>query len=160
MRARRRGVTTTGSSTTAWGTSRAPAVSARPGLAWASIRWFCSLTGKRSRADLVDDSTSNTYRALRFVGSEKHGNTLYAEFTAVEDWHFQADLFIEMYDLDNGAPPTNACANLRRRCAADFLCRADPHELHNLASQASPALKAELHQMVLEQFGCQGTQCT
>lgn len=36
----------------------------------------------------------------------------------------------------------------------------DPHELHNLASQASPALKAELHQMVLEQFGCQGTQCT
>ena len=36
----------------------------------------------------------------------------------------------------------------------------DPHELHNLASQASPALKAELHQMVLEQFGCQGTKCT
>ena len=119
----------------------------------------------------MDDSTSNTYRALRFVGSEKHGNTLYAEFTAVEDWHFQADLFIEMYDLDNGAPP--ARTHLRNlwlvaalRCAllgltdALLFGRADPHELHNLASQASPALKAELHQMVLEQFGCQGTKCT
>ena len=77
----------------------------------------------------MDDSTSNTYRALRFVGSEKHGNTLYAEFTAVEDWHFQADLFIEMYDLDNGAPPTNACANLRRRCAADCR-RSDFFQIH------------------------------
>ena len=64
----------------------------------------------------MDDSTSNTYRALRFVGSEKHGNTLYAEFTAVEDWHFQADLFIEMYDLDNGAPP--ARTRLRTLAAA------------------------------------------
>ena len=107
----------------------------------------------------MDDSTSNTYRALRFVGSEKHGNTLYAEFTAVEDWHFQADLFIEMYDLDNGAPP--ARTRLRTGLIDALLFgRADPHELHNLASQASPALKAELHQMVLEQFGCQGTQCT
>ena len=47
-------------------------------------------------------------------------------------------------------------------CLTDALLfgHADPHELHNLASQASPALKAELHQMVLEQFGCRGTKCT
>ena len=70
----------------------------------------------------MDDSTSNTYRALRFVGSEKHGNTLYAEFTAVEDWHFQADLFIEMYDLDNGAPPARTCLRKLARALCGVWC--------------------------------------
>ena len=36
----------------------------------------------------------------------------------------------------------------------------DPHELHNLASTASPALKAEMHEMVLKQFACAGETCS
>jgi N-acetylglucosamine-6-sulfatase len=106
---------------------------------WRDHHWveYYSLGNVTRTGHLVDDSTSNTYRALRFFGSEKYGNTLYAEFTAVEDWHFEADLFIEMYDLDK-----------------------DPHELHNLASTAPAALKAELHEMVLKQFACEGETCT
>ena len=32
---------------------------------------------------LIDDPKSNTYRALRFVGDARHGDFLYAEFTAL-----------------------------------------------------------------------------
>jgi hypothetical protein len=45
--------------------------------------------------------SSNTYRALRFVGSSTHGNTLYSEFTSLANWDYTntSDLFIEMYHL-------------------------------------------------------------
>ena len=47
---------------------------------------------------LVDDPKSNTYRAVRYVGpASTMGNILYAEFTAVTDWHFQNVSFHEMY---------------------------------------------------------------
>ena len=74
----------------------------RSGVAWRDHHWveYYSLGNVTRTGHLVDDSTSNTYRALRFFGSEKYGNTLYAEFTAVSDWHFEAELFVEMYDLD------------------------------------------------------------
>ena len=68
----------------------------------------------------MDDVISNTYRALRYVGTSGSGsnNTLYAEFTDKEDWNFTSpiagSLFIEMYELDS-----------------------DPVELDNLASKAS-----------------------
>ena len=111
----------------------------RSGVAWRDHHWveYYSLGNVTRTGHLVDDSTSNTYRALRFFGSEKYGNTLYAEFTAVSDWHFEAELFVEMYDLDK-----------------------DPHELHNLASTASASLKQEMHEMVLKQFACAGETCT
>jgi hypothetical protein len=48
-----------------------------------------------------------------------------------------SDLFIEMYDLDK-----------------------DPHQLHNLAKESSPALKAQLHEMAVKQFHCAGASCT
>ena len=36
----------------------------------------------------------------------------------------------------------------------------DPHQLHNLAKESSPALKAQLHAMAVKQFGCAGATCT
>ena len=67
---------------------------------------------------------------------------LYAEFTALDNWNYDnttdgSDLFIEMYDLDK-----------------------DPHQLHNIAKESSPALKAQLHAMAVKQFGCAGATCT
>ena len=107
---------------------------------WRDHHWveYYSLGDVTRTGHLVDDPKSNTYRAVRFVGSEKYGNTLYAEFTALEDWNFQSStLFIEMYNVTE-----------------------DPHQLHNLAASADPALKAELHAMVEAQFGCSGASCT
>ena len=43
---------------------------------------YYSLGSVTRTGHLVDDPESNTYRALRFVGSAEHGNSLYAEFTA------------------------------------------------------------------------------
>lgn len=109
------------------------------GVDWRDHHWieYYSLGDVTRTGHLVDDAKSNTYRAIRFVGSAKYGNTLYAEFTAVVDWHFASPNFIEMYDLDT-----------------------DPHQLNNLANSSSAALKAELHAMVVEQFGCEGASCT
>ena len=91
---------------------------------------------------LVDDVISNTYRALRYVGTSGSGsnNTLYAEFTDKEDWNFTApiagSLFIEMYELDS-----------------------DPVELDNLASKASAEVKAALHATLVQAWECAGPTC-
>lgn len=115
--------------------------------------WFSSLEGMRCGAGhapgslpfntsadpghKVDSSESNTYRALRFVGSER-GNKLYAEFTRLTDWNFTAaDVFVEVFDLD-----------------------ADPGQLHNLANQTSEAELRYYRAEVRRQFGCAGLSCT
>ena len=75
-------------------------LSAMEGVAWRDHHWveYNSLGSVTRTGHLVDDPKSNTYRALRFVGSVAHGNTLYAEFTALENWDYlnTTDLFIEM----------------------------------------------------------------
>ena len=59
--------------------------------------------------------------------------------TGLSNWDYEntTDLFVEMYDLDT-----------------------DPHQLHNLATQSSPALKAQLHAMAAKQFLCTGADCS
>merc|ERR1712066_503507 len=86
----------------------------------------------------VDDPISNTYRALRFTsgGPVGNGNMLYAEFTAVKDWNFTNYSFVEIFDMDR-----------------------DPHQLRNLASTTSLAIKSKLHDMLQAQWECAGTNC-
>ena len=59
--------------------------------------------------------------------------------TGLSNWDYEntTDLFVEMYDLDT-----------------------DPHQLHNLAKQSSPVLKAQLHAMAVKQFHCTGADCS
>ena len=111
---------------------------------WRDHHWveYNSLGAVTRTGHLVDDPNSNTYRALRFFGSATHGNMLYAEFTALSNWDYDnttdgSDLFIEMYDLDK-----------------------DPHQLHNIAKESSPSLKAQLHAMAVKQFACAGATCS
>ena len=89
---------------------------------------------------MVDDPTSNTYRAIRYVGEAAaaagHGNILYAQFTAVTDWHFQNVSFHEMYDLDT-----------------------DPYQLNNIYHLASPQLLANLTKVLDAQYSCSGPTC-
>ena len=86
---------------------------------------------------LVDDTTSNTYRALRFVDKDA-GNKLYAEFTSLDNWNFeQKPLFVEVFDLDK-----------------------DPHQLNNIADQTSAEQKAEWAKMLQAQWQCRGQDCT
>ena len=85
---------------------------------------------------LVDDPQSNTYRAIRSVRG-RFGNILYAEFTALTDFRTYNNVSArEFFDLD-----------------------ADPHQLHNIISQQSPALLNELHELVASEFVCHGTTC-
>ena len=52
----------------------------------------------------VDSTETNTYRALRFVDPNGHGNKLYAEFTRLSDYNFTGpDVFIEIFDLETDA---------------------------------------------------------
>jgi arylsulfatase A-like enzyme len=84
----------------------------------------------------VDSTTSNTYRAYRFVSEAR--NMLYAEFTAVTDWNFTApDIFVEVFDVSK-----------------------DPGQLHNLANVTSVADHAIYHAMLEKQFRCSGAACT
>mmetsp|Transcript_38935 Transcript_38935/g.121222 ORF Transcript_38935/g.121222 Transcript_38935/m.121222 type:complete len:554 (-) Transcript_38935:109-1770(-) len=87
---------------------------------------------------LVDDPTSNTYRALRFTsgGPVGSGEMLYAEFTALEDWNFTAPSFVEIFDLAR-----------------------DPHQLVNLAGSTPAAVKAKLHAQLQTKWECAGEGC-
>merc|ERR1712066_680305 len=86
----------------------------------------------------IDDPDSNTYRALRFTsgGPVGKGNMLYAEFTALSDWHFRNYSFVEIFDMDK-----------------------DPHQLTNLASSTPAAVKAQLHDTLQKQWECSGKTC-
>ena len=97
---------------------------------------------------LIDDPVSHTYRAIRFVGSQAHGNSLYAEYTSLIDWNYEnyssstgmldpySYKFYELFDLD-----------------------ADPWQRRNIYSEATDDLKKELHTLVASEFRCRGTTC-
>ena len=98
---------------------------------------YYSLGNVTRTGHLVDDTTSNTYRALRFVDKDA-GNKLYAEFTSLDNWNFeQKPLFVEVFDLDK-----------------------DPHQLNNIADQTSAEQKAEWAKMLQAQWQCRGQDCT
>ena len=101
---------------------------------------YYSLGSVTRTGHLVDDPNSNTYRAVRYVGPDAaaagHGNMLYAQFTAVKDWHFENVSFHEMYDLDK-----------------------DPYQLDNIYSSASPALLANLTKVLEAQYNCAAETC-
>lgn len=98
---------------------------------------YYSLGSVTRTGHLVDDPKSNTYRAVRYVGpASTMGNILFAEFTAVTDWHFHNVSFREMFDLN-----------------------ADPYQLNNIYGAASPATIAELTRALDTQYNCQGTSC-
>ena len=87
---------------------------------------------------LIDDLVSNTYRALRFVGDKEYGDLLYAEFTAVTDWHFEEPEHYELFNMTT-----------------------DPHQLTNLfyLTTTPAALKVALQQRLVQQWQCVGKGC-
>eukprot|EP00927_Polykrikos_kofoidii_P050237 TRINITY_DN44158_c0_g1_i1.p1 TRINITY_DN44158_c0_g1~~TRINITY_DN44158_c0_g1_i1.p1 ORF type:complete len:545 (-),score=54.69 TRINITY_DN44158_c0_g1_i1:54-1688(-) len=99
---------------------------------------YYSLGNVTRTGHLVDDDTSNTYRALRFTsgGPVGNGNMLYAEFTAVSDWNFTDYNFVEIFDMDT-----------------------DPYQLVNLASNTPDSVKRRLHDMMQLQWQCAGRNC-
>jgi len=106
---------------------------------------YYSLGNVKRLGHLVDDKESNTYRALRFIDSHRnvpgtdlaYGNMLYAEFTAVSDWFFENVSHYELFNMTR-----------------------DPHQLDNIYyTGASEPLKKELHNLVDEEFKCQGSSC-
>lgn len=83
----------------------------------------------------LKDSSNNTFIGLRIQNTTT--NLAYFEFTdATTDWDFERVDFCEMYDL-----------------------RKDPHQLQNICSRASVALRAELHAQLRDQFACAGPSC-
>lgn len=94
---------------------------------------YYSLGDVKRYGHLVDDSESNTYRALRFVGSRDYGDLLYSEFTAVSDWNFSNVSFYELFNMTT-----------------------DPHQLHNLYTHAPETTKRALHEQVVKQWTCAG----
>eukprot|EP00939_MAST-03C_sp_MAST-3C-sp1_P001972 g1972.t1 len=66
---------------------------------------------------LVDDTISNTYRALRFSDSHPtFSGMLYAEFTSLDDWHFENVSFYEAY---NATRDPHQLENIFRTLGAD-----------------------------------------
>jgi len=101
---------------------------------------YYSLGNVERTGHLVDDSKSNSFRAIRFVSKAPKplgGNTLYAEFTSLDDWNFTSpNIFVEIYDLDT-----------------------DPYELHNLANKTSAEDKKKLHDLLVKEWQCIGDSC-
>lgn len=85
----------------------ADAVHAAAVAAWRDVHFveYYSLGDTERTGHLVDELSSNTYRALRFVGSAEHGNFLYAEFTSIDNWNFNdtSQFFYEAYDVSKDA---------------------------------------------------------
>ena len=68
---------------------------------------------------------------VRFVGDPEYGELLYAEFTAVTDWHYDAPVHYELFNMS-----------------------VDPHQLKNVYAAAPRALKRQLQKRLLRQWGC------
>lgn len=60
---------------------------------------YYSLGNVTRTGHLVDDTSSNTYSALRFAPPHAYGHFLYAEFSSLLDWNFEAVSFREAFDL-------------------------------------------------------------
>lgn len=85
--------------------------------------------------DHLKDNSNNTFIGLRIQNATT--NLAYFEFTdATTDWGFEVVDFCEMYDM-----------------------KKDPHQLQNICSRASAAVRAELHAQLREQFRCAGPTC-
>ena len=84
---------------------------------------------------LVDEASSNTYRALRFVGSAKYGNFLYAEFTSLDNWNFAdpSQFFYEAYDVAK-----------------------DPDQLNNIYHSLDEPTQKALAAQLEKQWQCKG----
>ena len=95
---------------------------------------YLSLGNVTRTGHLVDDDRSNTYRALRCVGSARWGEFLYAEFTALADWNFTAVAFREAFDV-----------------------RADPYMLDNVWARLAPENQSALADELRARWRCAGT---
>lgn len=87
---------------------------------------YYSLGNVTRTGHLVDDTISNTYRALRFPAESQYGDFLYAEFTKLADWNFSGPFFYEAFQLDNN----------------------DPEQLNNIYSSLDNQTKADLAHML------------
>ena len=93
---------------------------------------FPSLLSNR-RYEHLEDTGNNTFRTLRVIDSDT--NLKYVEFVGADDWdHNGQPQEYELFDLN-----------------------ADPWELKNIFSAASPTVKADLHQRVDKLFRCRGS---
>ena len=77
---------------------RAQASDARPWRTFHPIE-FIALNNHTWFGHLIDDVVSNTYRALRFVHDPTYGELLYAEFTSVQDWHYDTPVHFELFNM-------------------------------------------------------------
>lgn len=85
------------------------------------------------RYEHLEDTGNNTFRTLRVIDSDT--NLKYVEFVGADDWdHNGQPQEYELFDLN-----------------------ADPWELKNIFSAASPTVKADLHQRVDKLFRCRGS---
>jgi len=92
---------------------------------------FAGLNNHTWFGHLIDDVVSNTYRALRFVADPAYGDLLYAEFTGNSDWHFQAPVHYELFNMTS-----------------------DPHQLKNIYYTAPKLLRKELQRRLVQQWTC------
>lgn len=97
---------------------------------------FAGLNNHTWFGHLVDDVVSNTYRAMRFVGDPTYGDLLYAEFTAVTDWHYENPVHYELFNMTE-----------------------DPHQLKNLYYDAPADLINGLQSRLVKQWGCAADTC-
>lgn len=98
----------------------------------------------------VDSTTSNTYRAYRFV-SETHGDKLYTEFTALE-------VRIRAEPTSYTAFPGVVSERLLALVGLELHISGDLRGIFDVATSAAD--KAMYHEMVEKQFRCQGATCT
>ena len=101
------------------------------------IEYFATtgVVTKVKTGEHLKDNSNNTFVGLRLLNATH--NLAYFEFTdGTTDWGFTGSNFGELYDL-----------------------AADPHQLTNLFSTASPSLKAELHARLFTQWGCAESKC-
>jgi arylsulfatase A-like enzyme len=97
---------------------------------------FFSLNNHTWFGHMIDDLVSNSYRALRFVADPEFGDLLYAEFTAVTDWHFDSPVAFELFNMTT-----------------------DPHQLKNLYGSAPKELTDRLQARLVAQWACQNKTC-
>eukprot|EP01084_Bolivina_argentea_P024575 45786_1 len=89
------------------------------------------------KAWLVDQSTTNNWRALRIIN--KTSNVMYAEFVHNGSWNdntFKKPYFYEFYDIN-----------------------ADPFQMKNGYDKLSNATKEQLHTMLMTYGDCKGANC-
>jgi len=112
---------------------------AAPAMVWRDVHLieYYSLGNVTRTEHLVDDSSSNTYRALRFLGNPTYGDFLYAEFTSLMQWNFTdtGSFFYEAYNVSK-----------------------DPDQLDNIYSSLPGTWKASLAAQLQKSWKCKGRE--